>query len=407
MATTTTKLLQLRPKLKPYPPPKPFCSSSSSSNLENTPPPSQPNTENTPTPTPSHKTFSFSSIANNAQNASSKYSATLEEHRKHLAQFRLWDGTAASGSTPSSPSSPPSLQQLYKNTVKNNVEYNPNGRAHDFRLIRENLSKLQGKNNENGGGKFFDLLSLSKCKESFKLRPGMENDGVKRGGVGMVIGGGSENLPKSIFGKEMAMRGKERGGGDKEGKKSEFVRMYSHAELGEKLKKLSPVKKEEKGAFSLQELKERLVKVRENDEKESKLTPDNICGELQNSLLKLKQDNEKRVQTAALLGLLGGTQSCMLKPPKEHLVEKANHMSSGEKVKLELQKVRGEFKMSDSDCGSARVQVAQLTTKIKHLSTVLHKKVSFLLNCTQLSSFCRNTCPEIPIHSTLLDIVIW
>ncbi|KAM3379315.1 putative protein isoform X1 [Capsicum galapagoense] len=386
MATTTTKLLQLRPKLKPYPPPKPFSSSSSSSNLENTLPPSQPNTENTPTPTPTptptHKTFSFSSIANNPQNSSSKYSATLEEHRKHLAQFRLWDGTAASGSTPSSPSSPPSLQQLYKNTVKNNVEYNPNGRAHDFRLIRENLSKLQGKNNENGGGKFFDLLSLSKCKESFKLRPGMENDGVKRGGVGMVIGGGSENLPKSIFGKEMAMRGKERGGGDKEGKKSEFVRMYSHAELGEKLKKLSPVKKEEKGAFSLQELKERLVKVRENDEKESKLTPDNICGELQNSLLKLKQDNEKRgkktsIQTAVVLGLLGGTQSCMLKPPKEHLVEKyfhPDHMSSGEKVKLELQKVRGEFKMSDSDCGSARVQVAQLTTKIKHLSTVLHKK---------------------------------
>lgn len=200
---------------------------------------------------------------------------------------------------------------------------------------------------------------------------------MKRGGVGMVIGGGSENLPKSIFGKEMAMRGKERGAGDKEGKKSEFVRMYSHAELGEKLKKLSPVKKEEKGAFSLEELKERLVKVRENDEKESKLTPDNICGELQNSLLKLKQDNEKRVQTAVVLGLLGGTQSCKLKPPKEHLVEKyfhPDHMSSGEKVKLELQKVRGEFKMSDSDCGSARVQVAQLTTKIKHLSTVLHKK---------------------------------
>ncbi|VFQ83543.1 unnamed protein product [Cuscuta campestris] len=48
-------------------------------------------------------------------------------------------------------------------------------------------------------------------------------------------------------------------------------------------------------------------------------------------------------------------------------------MSSAEKMKLELKKVRDEFKMSESDCGSARVQVAQLTTKIKHLS-VLHKK---------------------------------
>jgi len=31
-------------------------------------------------------------------------------------------------------------------------------------------------------------------------------------------------------------------------------------------------------------------------------------------------------------------------------------MSSSEKLKIELAKVRDEFKMSDSDCGSARVQ---------------------------------------------------
>lgn len=31
-------------------------------------------------------------------------------------------------------------------------------------------------------------------------------------------------------------------------------------------------------------------------------------------------------------------------------------MSSAEKMKLELAKVREEFKMSESDCGSARVQ---------------------------------------------------
>uniref|UniRef100_A0A7N2MHP9 Small ribosomal subunit protein uS15c n=1 Tax=Quercus lobata TaxID=97700 RepID=A0A7N2MHP9_QUELO len=51
-----------------------------------------------------------------------------------------------------------------------------------------------------------------------------------------------------------------------------------------------------------------------------------------------------------------------------------DNMSSAEKLKIELAKVRDEFKMSDSDCGSGRVQVAQLTTKIKHLSSVLHKK---------------------------------
>ncbi|GKV45417.1 hypothetical protein SLEP1_g52497 [Rubroshorea leprosula] len=66
-------------------------------------------------------------------------------------------------------------------------------------------------------------------------------------------------------------------------------------------------------------------------------------------------------------------------PPKEQLVEKYFHpdnLSSAEKMKIELTKVRDEFKMSESDCGSARVQVAQLTTKIKHLASVLHKKVT-------------------------------
>ncbi|PRQ51509.1 putative ribosomal protein S15 [Rosa chinensis] len=70
----------------------------------------------------------------------------------------------------------------------------------------------------------------------------------------------------------------------------------------------------------------------------------------------------------------------MIKPPKEGLVEKClisiqiKCMSSAEKLKIELGKVRDEFKMSESNCGSARVQVAQLTTKIKHMSSVLHKK---------------------------------
>jgi small subunit ribosomal protein S15 len=36
-------------------------------------------------------------------------------------------------------------------------------------------------------------------------------------------------------------------------------------------------------------------------------------------------------------------------------------MSGEEKMKLELQKVRDEFKMSENDCGSARVQSKYLT----------------------------------------------
>lgn len=40
-------------------------------------------------------------------------------------------------------------------------------------------------------------------------------------------------------------------------------------------------------------------------------------------------------------------------------------MSSAEKLKLELAKVRDEFKMSESDCGSARVQGKAISAFIK------------------------------------------
>jgi ribosomal protein S15 len=85
------------------------------------------------------------------------------------------------------------------------------------------------------------------------------------------------------------------------------------------------------------------------------------------------------VQGLSFLANIGGpaTPQYLQHPPQEELLERyfhPDHMSSEEKMKLELQRVRDEFKMSENDCGSARVQIAQLTVKIKHLSTVLHKK---------------------------------
>lgn len=41
-----------------------------------------------------------------------------------------------------------------------------------------------------------------------------------------------------------------------------------------------------------------------------------------------------------------------------------DNMSSAEKLALELKKVRDEFKMSESDCGSARVQGKVIVTLI-------------------------------------------
>jgi hypothetical protein len=49
-------------------------------------------------------------------------------------------------------------------------------------------------------------------------------------------------------------------------------------------------------------------------------------------------------------------------------------MSSAEKMKLELKKVRDEFKMSESDCGSTRVQ-GKFSLGINFISfPVKHKK---------------------------------
>ncbi|XP_009605253.1 uncharacterized protein [Nicotiana tomentosiformis] len=367
----TTKFLQLRPKLKPFPEPNPifphFFSSNSNSDHpqipNNTPPPPSEPPHQPPTPKP----FSFSSIANNPrnQNPSSK-TPSLEEIRKNLAEFRR-----RSDSIPP----PPSFQEIYKRNVNNAPRPGPTGKL-DLSAIRANLRNFNNNNNNNNQnnenrGKFFDSLSLSRYKDSLKLRPNMDK----------VIGG-SENLPVSIFGKEMM---RDIDGGDKEGTRPEFVRMYSHGELGEKLKMLRPAKKKEgeKGWFLLKELKDRLAKLRETEEKESKLRmAGDMFRDIKASLVKLSTDDEEKakrtmIQRLDVLGQLGGTPSFMLHPPKEELVEKYFHpdnMSSEEKMKLELQKVRDEFKMSESDCGSSRVQVAQLTTKIKHLSSVLHKK---------------------------------
>ncbi|KAL7586461.1 uncharacterized protein LOC111904040 [Lactuca sativa] len=160
--------------------------------------------------------------------------------------------------------------------------------------------------------------------------------------------------------------------------KAEFVRMYSYGEMGEKLRKLRPVNKTTK--FSLGELSERLKMLREIEEKEIESTNGLKYMHLRESLKKLQDDGitkKNAAQRANILGQLGGTPSFMSSPPKEVLVEKyfhPDHMSSAEKQKIELKNVRDKFKISESDCGSARVQVAQLTTKIKHLATVLHKK---------------------------------
>ncbi|KAK2644683.1 hypothetical protein Ddye_019878 [Dipteronia dyeriana] len=339
----------------------------------------------------------FSDVKANLKKQSTQTtsSSSLEEIRKNLAVYRQRSAVPppATEPNPAAFQSPHhiSFQELFKRhqspSENQSNEMKPATGKRSFEAIRESLRQMKSNTNTNSNyinrsnmnaGNNADSLS----KSAFENRlNSMTLDGVS----GSRVIGGTQELPVSVFGREMK---EGRKGGEKEraGMKTEFVKMYSYVELGEKLRQLRPPKGTKKsggGGFSLEELNERLMRLREMEEKD---TESRIGGvpfrELRESLQRLKMsgdEKQKKSSTARLdiLGHLGGTPSFMLHPPKEHLVEKYFHpdnMSSEEKMKIELTKVRNEFKMSESDCGSARVQVAQLTTKIKHLSSVLHKK---------------------------------
>lgn len=215
-----------------------------------------------------------------------------------------------------------------------------------------------------GGGIGLDVIrgSLNQLKNSTNQTPV-----TPRWRPNMSAGNsGTSLLPDSMFGKEIRDRLAKVNDSGSFG----TVRLYMHGELGEKLKKLRPQVKG-KDWFSIAELSERLKKVREMDEieaKSSKSSADTnkVFNILKDSVQHIKakeaeKPNKASSQRIDMLSLIGGTPSYLSKPPKEHLVEKYFHpdnMSSAEKLKIELTKVRDEFKMSESDCGSARVQVA-------------------------------------------------
>ncbi|PAN25518.1 hypothetical protein PAHAL_4G308100 [Panicum hallii] len=168
------------------------------------------------------------------------------------------------------------------------------------------------------------------------------------------------------------------------GEKPEFLRQYSYEDLGKRLGDLRPAGagKDGKEWFSLEELSARLGRLREVEKEERERAPmaGMGIGALQEALQAhaLQTKGQKKAGGApsmsALMGLGGQT---VQGKPQEELMERyfhPDHMSSAEKMKLELKRIRDKFKMSENDCGSARVQVAQLTTKIKHLSGTLHKK---------------------------------
>ncbi|KAJ9680334.1 hypothetical protein PVL29_019603 [Vitis rotundifolia] len=274
-------------------------------------------------PQPPRKSSSFSSSSPSSSPPLSSKIASLEEIRKNLSEFRSRSSVPnPSPSQQSSSSSPISFQELYKRNVIPKPEDSPKGKL-SFDAIRESLKQLRSSSSTEGGqtkGKT-DVLSLSAFKDSLRLRP--VDSGATKSSV--VIGGSDDALPMSVFGKDM----RDRKEAESTTMKTEFLKTYSYEELGKKLRKLRP----ETGAescFSLKELNERLMKLREMEEKETESKFGGLSfKDLRESLvcLRISEDEKAKkssIQRLDILGRLGGTPSFMLAPPKEHLVEQAS-----------------------------------------------------------------------------------
>ncbi|KAK9677327.1 hypothetical protein RND81_11G136500 [Saponaria officinalis] len=328
------------------------------------------------------KTSNFSSYFTNNkprfnQSSTASGASSFDEIRKNLSEFRRLTSETPLPSNLNlnlNPQMPNSFRNINnKNAANPNPSFSKGGIV-SFEKIRENLQKMRDNrvnNNKNVNAQF----SLNNYKESFRMRPSMEKSGNNFNNESniksRVIGGSIGSLPIATFGKEM----KEKVGDDNESK-FDLIRMYSHAELGKKLKELRPKTPTlgKKEWFSLSELQQRLGKLKEIEEKDSSAQVGGVpYGEFRSIFKTMVFEKDKKQQKVQKLDILSSASAT----PKEHLIEKYFHpdnMSSAEKLKIELKKVRDEFKMSESDCGSTRVQIAQLTTEIHHLSSVLHKK---------------------------------
>ncbi|XP_071724402.1 uncharacterized protein [Rutidosis leptorrhynchoides] len=291
--------------------------------------------------------------------------SSFDEIRQNLSQFRLRSATQPNEST-APPQQHTSFREMYKQnaTAKSNEQPSSDSvkggggvTPLSFNAIRESLKQMREKH---------PPVSMSFGRKSLHERGLMNN----------YFASNESPQPLSMFEKEKMKQGAEENRNEDE-MRTDFVRLYTHKELGLKLSDLRPDELFKGGGewSWLEELTDRLANLRKMEEKET-----SYGAPLKDALLKirmgtLEQDAKKiaaRWRENSVFGTFGKL------PPQEHLVEKYNHpdnMSSAEKMKLELQRVTQEFKMSESDCGSARVQVATLTTKINHLAKALHKKV--------------------------------
>ena len=159
--------------------------------------------------------------------------------------------------------------------------------------IRERLRQFKSSPADQPRGRRRQLsgsFNIKAFEESLRGGPADRGDDAAR------LLGSEGRLPESIFGKELREKQGE-GEGDKEkekekvSRKTEFVKMYGYDELGEKLRKLRPDEagKGKTNWFSLQELNERLVKLRELEYKEPDLRIGLDFSAIRDGLAKLKE----------------------------------------------------------------------------------------------------------------------
>lgn len=191
----------------------------------------------------------FSRFDSNAQNISpslsvNKIGGDIHDIRRNLTAFKRRS------------EAPPArdLQDLYKQNMSSKSKLE----GSRFENLKENLRQMRPQGSSNIESKWSNLASF----QSISKKP-IENFRSN------VIGGGQE-LPISVFGNELELGKKKEE--ETEEMKSEFFKVYDTKELGEKLRLFRPEGTKEQGWFSLKELNQRLVKLREVEEEEFQTT---------------------------------------------------------------------------------------------------------------------------------------
>lgn len=198
--------------------------------------------------------------------------ASLDEIRKHLSEFR-------SRTAPPNPPSPPpsfSFSEIYKSSVPG-----PPGDRQEppfsFDVIRESLRNIRKPADAGDAVKPARPPSPTLSPESLQAL----KDGLK-----LQQPNAADTIKDSTFQTKLA----------DSSYRMDYLKIYSHKELGEKLRQLRPqVGKDKTDWFSLAELNERLKKVKAMDEEKYEKRPVGVTfQDLRQCLMMMKEETDNK-----------------------------------------------------------------------------------------------------------------